>query len=80
VYRLPADGGVPPKHVAVNKTLHCYVCRMYICRFCKREIQAGLHSTIHGDSVHREGTFKRYMILTATGFSSGGSGPYTIHK
>jgi hypothetical protein len=26
VYRLPEDGGVPPKHVAVNKILCCCVC------------------------------------------------------
>jgi hypothetical protein len=26
VYRLPEDGGVQPKHVAVNKRLYCCVC------------------------------------------------------
>ena len=26
VYRLPEDGGVPLKHVAVNKILYCCVC------------------------------------------------------
>ena len=30
VYRLPEDGGVPPKHVAVNNELYCYVHQIII--------------------------------------------------
>jgi hypothetical protein len=26
VYRLTEDGGVPPKHVGVNKSLYCCLC------------------------------------------------------
>ena len=37
VHRLPEDGGVPSKHVAVNKRLYCWICYVFLRWFYKRE-------------------------------------------